>query len=92
MGETEKKEFTELISLAEAVENHIAALPDPDSLLPAYRVARLALSPLIRRAWADVAPAAALRRFGDCLQVNALRDLAIVDLAPLGAPEPAPEG
>lgn len=80
-------EFTELISLAEAVENHIAALADPDGLLPAYRVARLALSPLIRRAWADVAPAAALRRFGDSQAVNALQALATDDLAKLIEPE-----
>lgn len=76
-------EYTRLIELANLIENNIAALADPGGLLPAYKVARLALDPLIRRAWADVAPAAALRRFGDCKEVNALQALAADDLAKL---------
>lgn len=72
--------YAQLLILAENVENHIATLAEPAALLPAYRVARLALDPLLKRAWADVAPAAALRRFGDCKEVNTLRDLATLDL------------
>lgn len=80
-------EYTQLIELAETVENNIAALADPAGLIPAYKVARLAISPLIRRAWADVAPAAALRRFGDCKPVNELQALAADDLVKMIEPE-----
>lgn len=80
-------EYTQLVNLAETIEANITALTDPAGLLPAYKVARLAPGPLIRRAWADVAPAAALRRFGDCKEVNALQALAAADLAKLIEPE-----
>ena len=73
-------DYKKLLEQAEVVEQHIARLQEPDDLLRAYRVARLAPD-IIRRAWADVAPAAGLRRFGDCREVIELQTLASADLA-----------
>ena len=74
-------DYARLADLAAGVESAIANLGGQADLLPAYQAARLAMDPHARRAWADVAPAAALRRFGDCKQVNDLRRLAAADLA-----------
>lgn len=85
-------DYARLAALAEGVESNIANLAGPADLLPAYKVARLALDPHVKRAWADVAPAAAaLRKFGDCRETILLRKIAEDDLnRPLSdLPEPS---
>lgn len=81
--------YAYLAALAEGVESKIANLPGVADLLPAYQSARLAEDLHVRRAWAEVAPAAGLRAFGDCRQVLALQALAADDLASLIGPEPS---
>ena len=80
-------DFARLADLADLVESTIATLGDVNELRPAYDAARTAADPLTRRAWADVAPAAALRMYGDCKIVNELGALAAADLIGLIEPE-----
>lgn len=82
-------DYARLAALAEGVESNIANLGGPADLLPAYKVARLAVDLHVRRAWSEVAPAAGLRAFGDCRQVIELQALAADDLARLIGPEPS---
>ena len=80
-------DFARLADLADLVESTIATLGGPDDLRPAYDAARAADDLHTRRAWANVGPAAALRMWGDCWQVNELGALAAADLADLIEPE-----
>lgn len=76
-------DYSELLNLGLGVEAAISALATPGQLVGVYKAASLGADPHTRRAWADVAPAAALRRFGDCRPVNELLSLAAADLAEL---------
>jgi hypothetical protein len=78
-------DWERLAALAEDVESKIANLGSVADLRPAYQ-AGLLVDAATARAWMDVAPAAARRRFGDCKEVNDLQALAAADLVGLIAP------
>lgn len=71
--------YERMIEVAESIENKINDLLDPGQLLVLY-VGEHGQDIESRRAWSEVAPAAALRKFGDCAQVNELLTVANVDL------------
>jgi len=66
-------DYARLAALADVIETEINALQEPAQLLPAYQTGLKNSDPLTRRAWQEVAPAAAQRRFGDCKEVNTLQ-------------------
>jgi len=73
-----------LIGLAKTIENTIADMSAESDLLPAHKtVVALAENDEFLRAWLEVAPAAAARKFGDCKPVNELRALAEADMLKL---------
>jgi hypothetical protein len=80
-------DYARLAALAEIIERNISTMNEPDGLRTVYNAGRRAVDPHTRRAWAEVAPAAGLRVFGYCRQVNELRELAAADLARLIGPE-----
>lgn len=69
-------DYARLAALAEKIETTIAALQDPGALQNACNAGLNDPDFMTRRAWRDVAPAAAERRFGDCKEVNELLLLA----------------